>query len=352
MPSPLSIMFMGKDFEGPRLGFPHLSRFVFILSGAWGIVKGFAHFISGVALATFFPDVVQEAARGGIGPALAGIAALLPDALDFRFARWLEQPDRAVDPPTDPPDPEAIACAVKEAAEQAAREGRAVRLMLHTMRRGPDTWRRYRVRFEGAPPAVEVAIGPLVNTGGRPIPGTEVSIPPIRLPLDVRIDYDYDPEITVDIFSGPSLAFIPEAGAVRIVFLPWHRAWSHSLVLAALLGVIAGLLGGARIGGLVGLGYALHILEDQLGWMGSNLFWPFTRCRIPGLRWMRSVDPWPNFSVVWASMIAILWNLDRFSASPQLPAWFPLLALAVPLGIRWAGRHLIMRDEWEEGDPD
>ncbi len=315
-------------------------------------MKGFAHFLSGVALATFFPDVVQEAARGGIGPALAGIAAMLPDVLDFRFARWLEQPDRAVDPAPDPPDPVAIARAIQQAAAQAWAEGRPIRLWLHTLRLGPDAWRRYTVRFDLEGSAVEVRIGPAVRTGGRPIPGTDPGRPPARLPLNLPIRYDYDPEITVDVFSGPSLAFQPEGGAVRILFLPWHRAWSHSLVLAALFGLAAGLLGGARIGGLVGLGYALHILEDQMGWMGSNLFWPFTRRRIPGLRWMRSVDPWPNFTAVWLSMGLILWNLDRFSPSPHLSPVFLLLALPLPLLLRWAGRHPALRDCWEEEDPD
>ncbi|MFN3928014.1 MAG: metal-dependent hydrolase [Thermoflexus sp.] len=315
-------------------------------------MKGFAHFISGIALATFFPDVVREAAQGAIGPALAGIAAMLPDALDFRFARWLEQPDRAVDPQDDPPDPGVIARMVKEAVEQAAAEGRAIRLMLHTLRVGPDAWRRYIVRFDPEGGAVEVRIGPVVSTGGRPIRGTELSLPPVRLPLGVPVRYDYDPEVAVDIFSGPSLAFVPEDNAVRILFLPWHRAWSHSFVLAALLGIGAGLIGGARIGWIVGLAYALHVLEDQIGWMGSNLFWPFTRHRIPGLRWMRSVDPWPNFTVVWVSMIFILWNLDRFSPSPHLPPWFPLLAFSLPLLLRWVGRHPVMQEEWDEEDPD
>lgn len=315
-------------------------------------MKGFAHFISGVALATFFPEIVRDAAHGAIGPALGGIAAMLPDTLDFRFARWLEQPDRAVDPLTDPPDPEEIARAVQEAAEQAWKQRRPVRLMLHTLRLGPDAWRRYWVRLNLHGPAVEAGVGPIVNTGGRPISQAGSLASPVRLPIRVPLRYDYDPEITVDIFSGPSLAFVPEDEAVRVLFLPWHRAWSHSLVLAALLGIVAGLLGGARIGWVVGLGYALHILEDQLGWMGSNLFWPFTRHRIPGLKWMRSVDPWPNFTVVWFSLIFILWNLDRFSESPLLPAWFPLLALPLPLLLWLAGRHPVWREGWDEADPD
>ncbi len=184
-------------------------------------MKGFAPFISGIALATFFPDVVWEAAQGAIGPALAGIAAMLPDALGSRFARWLEQPNRAVDPSDDPPDPGAIARAVKEAIEQAAAEGRTIRLMLHTLRVGPDAWRRYIVRFDLDRGAVEVRIGPVVSTGGRPVRGTALSLPPVCLPLGVPVRYDYDPEVVVDIFSGTSLAFVPEDHAVRILFLPW-----------------------------------------------------------------------------------------------------------------------------------
>lgn len=322
------------------------------LAGSDEAMKGFAHFISGIALATFFPEVVRDAAQGAIGPALGGIAAMLPDVLDFRFARWLEQPDRTVDPGEDPPPPEAIARAVKEAVEQAWEERRPIRLMLHTLRLGPDAWRRYQVRFDPERSAIEVTIGPMVSTGGRLIAPEGSSGSPFRLPLPIPIRYDYDPEIVVDIFSGPSMAFVPEEDAVRILFLPWHRAWSHSLVLAALLGVVAGLLGGARIGWVMGLGYALHILEDQLGWMGSNLFWPFTRHRVPGLRWMRSVDPWPNFAAVWLSLVLILWNLDRFSASSLLPPWFPLLALPLPFLLRMAGRHPALREQWDEADPD
>jgi hypothetical protein len=318
-------------------------------------MKGFTHFISALAAATFFPEVVQAAARGAIWPALAGIAALLPDALDFRFTRWLEQPDLSVDFEEDPPDPQVIMERVVAAMMMALREGRTVRLMLHTLRLGPDAWRRYWVRFDIEGGVVEVEVGPVVNTGGRPIARSGGEGRRACRPLPVPVQYDYDPEITVDVFSGPLLAFCPEGEVVRVEFLPWHRAWSHSLVLAAVLGVSVGALWGWWPGVMVGLGYALHIVEDQLGWMGSNLFWPFTRCRTPGLRWMRSVDPWPNFSVVWLSLILMLWNLDRFSGPGRLPAAFPLLGFAVPLLLRGIGRHPALRlpeAPDEEGEPE
>jgi hypothetical protein len=70
---------------------------------------------------------------------------------------------------------------------------------------------------------------------------------------------------------------------------------------------------------------------------------------------MRSVDPWPNFSVVWLSLILMLWNLDRFSGPGRLPAAFPLLGFAVPLLLRGIGRHPALRlpeAPDEEGEPE
>jgi hypothetical protein len=56
-------------------------------------MKGIAHFITGVALATFFPEVVQSGAQGSLLPMLGGIAGILPDTLDFKFARYLFSSD-------------------------------------------------------------------------------------------------------------------------------------------------------------------------------------------------------------------------------------------------------------------
>lgn len=52
-------------------------------------MKGIAHFITGVAIATLFPEVVGRAAEGSLLPVLGGIAGLLPDTLDFKFVRYL-----------------------------------------------------------------------------------------------------------------------------------------------------------------------------------------------------------------------------------------------------------------------
>jgi membrane-bound metal-dependent hydrolase YbcI (DUF457 family) len=211
--------------------------------------------------------------------------------------------------------------------------------MLHTIRMGADLWRQYSVRFDPAAGEVAVRIGPLVNTGQVPLAGSEPEEAEARVQVGVPMVHTYDAENKVDIFSGPSFAFERRGGAVHVHFLDWHRRWSHSLLVAALggavVGLVAGLLGGPLLGlwaGLVfGLGFAGHVLEDQLGHMGSNLFWPFARTRIPGLHLLRSGDAIPNFLTVWTALVLTLFNLDRFSARPLLPAGpFLLLALGLP----------------------
>ncbi|MFL7791247.1 MAG: hypothetical protein AB8I69_03830 [Anaerolineae bacterium] len=56
-------------------------------------MKGITHFITGVAIATFFPEVVQQAVGGSLLPMPGGIAGILPDTLDFKFARYLFSSD-------------------------------------------------------------------------------------------------------------------------------------------------------------------------------------------------------------------------------------------------------------------
>jgi hypothetical protein len=66
------------------------------------------------------------------------------------------------------------------------------------------------------------------------------------------------------------------------------------------------------------LGYAGHILEDQLGYMGSNLFWPITGRRYDGLRLIHSGDAIPNMVTVWLSLTLLLLNLDRARDLPLI----------------------------------
>jgi membrane-bound metal-dependent hydrolase YbcI (DUF457 family) len=304
-------------------------------------VKGIAHFAVGVAVATFFPEIVHDAAQSlAFGPVLGGIAGLLPDTLDFKLLRYLQQPDEVIDPAqfetsaegTGLLDLQPMATRIAAAIDRAYESGRQVRLQLHTLRLGSDLWRRWSIEFDAPQRQVHVRLGPAVSTGQVALAGSTPDAPPcgsapVRPPLLVP----HDKEIVVDIFSGPSLALTPAGEGVEVVFLPWHRAWTHSLLVALLLGLLGALL--APVYGLaLALAVLAHILVDQLGFMGNNIFFPLTRRRTRGLGLFHSGDALPNFLTVWTSGVLILFNLDRFSAQPVLAPWpYFSLALALPV---------------------
>lgn len=311
-------------------------------------MKGIVHFLSGIAVATFFPDAVNAAAaQSSFVLVLGGIAGLLPDTLDFRLSRFLERPDVVIDPSPANPDPEAIASRVAEAIDRAASTKQRVVIQLRTMRLGPDLWRQYFLRFEAENRTVVVKLGPVVNTSQMTVPegesdaetrghGDAATQTEARASVNAPMCPQYENETQIDIFSGPSFALEWRKGRVEIDFIPWHRRWSHSFTLAATLGVFAGVLFGPTAGAITACGYAVHILEDQLGYLGSNLFFPFTRRRVPGLKLLHSGDAVPNFFAVWTMLAIILFNLDRFSPAPRIDpltffalVWLPAFALLI-----------------------
>ncbi len=298
-------------------------------------MKGIAHFITGVAVATFFPEIVHSAAQNlSFGPLLGGLAGLLPDTLDFKFVRYFDRLDEEIDPAkitteAGHPDPQRIAERVAAAMNRAYDTGRRVKVHLHTLKLGADLWRQYSVAFDLDRNQVVVRIGPVVTTGQVPYAGSEIAgLGPGRAQVKARILHTYDAETKIDIFSGPSLAFEKAGEAIEVTFLPWHRAWTHSLAVALLLGAV-----GFLIAPVYGLAMALaalaHVVEDQLGFMGSNLLFPITRKRAMGLKLLRSGDAIPNFLAVWISLAVILLNLDRFSGSPAIPVLPYLLAVVL-----------------------
>jgi membrane-bound metal-dependent hydrolase YbcI (DUF457 family) len=304
-------------------------------------MKGISHFITGVAIATFFPEVVRQAALGSVLPMLGGIGGILPDTIDFKFARYWEKFDVEIDPGPNP-DAAAIADALVDAIRAAYATRRDRNVIAHTLRLGADLWREYVIRFDPNAGEVAVKIGPLVNTGQVPYAGTEPEgAEEVRRFVGVSLVHTYSDEYKVNIFSGPTFRFAREGDHLVVHFLDWHHRWTHSLFLAVGVGLVMGLLVGlltgnwelARWGGLVTwLGFSGHILEDQLGHMGSNLFWPLTHHRIPGPGLIHAGDAIPNFLTVWTSLALILFNLDRFSAAPHLP---PTGYLIGAVGLPW-----------------
>jgi membrane-bound metal-dependent hydrolase YbcI (DUF457 family) len=93
---------------------------------------------------------------------------------------------------------------------------------------------------------------------------------------------------------------------------------------------------------VVTLAYAAHALADQLGHMGSNLLAPFTRGRMPGLKWTRSMSPFTNFLAVWVSLAIVFWNLAAHADCPVGldPLRYALVVGAIPVGLfAWIQRR-------------
>lgn len=299
-------------------------------------MKQIGHFVSGLAVATCFPDAVSAAlGHHSYAIVLGGIFGGLPDFLDFKFYRFMEHTHHEVDPHPEEPDPQGIAETVAGAVREAYETAKPVRVKLHTIRLSGDKWRRYGIRFDNERQEVVVRFGPVVTTSQVPYPGSEPEgLPEGRARLACKLRQTYDEETKVDIFSGPSFTFRDlRDGMLDSVMIEWHRGWSHSLPMAAVCGLLVGLLGGWMLGLMVALCYGVHIAEDHLGHMGSNLFWPFTRRRFEGFHMMRSADAFPNFLCCWLAVLVILYNLNRFRPEPMFdtgPVWFFLWTFAVP----------------------
>ncbi|NLF00929.1 MAG: metal-dependent hydrolase [Anaerolineales bacterium] len=308
-------------------------------------MKGIAHFLTGVALATCIPEVATRAAAGSLLPALGGVAGLLPDTLDFKFTRFLESTGTEIDPGAEP-DARRIAEQVSAAVQRAFQERAPQRVTLHTVRLGADRWRRYEVHFDGERCEVSVHIGPQVSTSQIAVPQSEpTGDSSARVPVGLAFRAQGAERVVVDIFSGPTLAFERIGDTVTIDLQPWHRRWSHSLVLAVALGLGVAALTAlverwrhaalSRLpllnGLVVALALAAHIAEDQLGYMGSNLGYPFTRRRTPGLKLFHAGDAAPNFLTVWVSLALIMANLARSPSTVHLSPWLFVLIGGAPV---------------------
>lgn len=298
-------------------------------------MKGISHFVTGVAVGTFFPDAVQAATAGSFILVLGGIGGLLPDTLDFKFARFVEEPDILIDPHPEHFEAQKIADEIAAGIERVGETHKKLILKCNTMRLGPDWWQEYSFRFDTNMGEVLVELGPIVNTSQIPLPASLSNHPKGRAKIRTPLLPTYDEFTRVDIFSGPSFALEWRNGRVEIDFIPWHRQYSHSLLMALLFGTLCGLLFGLTAG-LIGAGAVLaHVLEDQLGYLGSNLFYPLTKVRSTGARLIHAGDAIPNFFTVGTSVYVILFNLDRFSPQPILD---PLLYW----GVLWLPFPLIL----------
>lgn len=323
-------------------------------------MKGFTHFISATAVGSCVPGAAQYAVDHTSFILLwGGVFGILPDTLDFKFNRFLHHYDTMYEPAQEP-DPDEIAAVVARHIERAQAEGKPVTLHLHTIKLGADLWRQYQIMFDSAAQTIRVEIGPIVNTGKVPIAGSEPQGKRTgSATVNCKFYQNYDTVTTVSIFSGPSFAFVPKANGVDVQFIPWHRSWTHSLTLGLLFGALAWgivaltsgnwLYPGWMFGAVITLGFWTHIIEDQFGFMGSNLLFPLTKERAPGFHMMRAMDALPNFMVCWLSVALLFWNLSRTQSSfpsVTISAFSYLLyVVVIPVALMLMGRALLQPAE-------
>jgi len=336
-------------------------------------MKGIAHFMSGAAVSTFFPWTMAAALDGNpIYFILGGAFGILPDTLDFKIYRFFYKHDVYIEPDPHNFDSQEIADTIAASIGQAMTSDKMIRVKLSSIRLGADYWQQYTAKFNVEKGEVSVKFGSVVNTGQVPVPGTEPekekeAIAKLPCPLDIT----YDASATVDIFDGPTFGFEKSNDGVTLHFLPWHREWTHALTVGLFFAVIIWPLLWPWLGwegwkaSLVVLGaYSVHVIEDQMGFMGSNLFFPISKKRTQGLHIMRSGDALPNFSAVWISCLLMFWNMYRFSPPPEHPLGFFQLffwAAILPVGLFWFAIKWLTRnegaddeanimdaDEWEE----
>ncbi len=383
-------------------------------------MRGWTHYFSGLAMATFFPPLLSDLARGVMWPVLAGVAGYLPDFLDFKFKKFLWKIDYEVDPaPRDPlkkisprrvkinelpvagrwrfyylegfiervieesedyfklremfgasirevassgkrvripgyldqdeqgniywnvadaPHPQLIASVIAEAIDRAYETGRMVTVKLHNIRMPGDFYRRYMIYYKPSTREIMVFMGPLVSTGGLPLEGTmtpeyrRVGIAKTKHPF-TKV---YPRPTIIDAFSGPEIGFERVGDTVEEVFIPWHRGFSHSItgaiVIGGLIGLISLLAGYANwmylaIASI--LGFLMHVIEDQLGLMGSVLLPPLTKRRIRGLMLGANKPGLMNFATNWLMIALMTWNLNRYMPliDPTLPKIIKLSTL-------------------------
>ncbi|MBN2408038.1 MAG: metal-dependent hydrolase [Elusimicrobia bacterium] len=344
-------------------------------------MKGLTHFISGVAAASFIPQVSRmsissrmdvEGAISSFILVLAGMYGIMPDTMDFKFGQFFEIPDFVVDPDPVAPDPQAMADTFAKAVEKAAKTGKEVRIQFYPTQLSANTWRQYCIIFESR--GVGIQFNEIVSTSQIPVPGTapennRTGRAGFEWELKSRTD-DIDwlnrlvrymrqkikgkdraisavKPSTVDILSSTMFGLKMEKdGKIYFNWLPWHRTWSHSYVFGALLTipvfVIAYLFkfNPWWLYGLVAfIGFATHITEDMTGHIGGSLLWPLLKPRTEGLELFKASDPRTNFSVIYSAFVLLVWNLDRFTTgyitgSPSSPLSGPqylLYFLAAPL---------------------
>ena len=302
-------------------------------------MKGFTHFVTGLAVTSFFPWTVEAAAQGNpLYFLLGGVAALLPDTLDFRVIRYFYRHDIEVTPDPRKPDMQMVADAIANAIDCA--DTKPLRVRLNTIRTGTDSWQRYRIHINANTRQVTASLDGIIDTGGNLIHQQEPQRKSAQAPFNRSLTPEYLADFAVEMFDGPHLEIAPAPNHESILrFIPWHRSYTHSFCVSAMLGIVTAVFASWQAAIVVLCAHASHILLDQLGYMGSNLLWPLSKTRFPGFKLQHASSSFWNFAAVWISVALIYGNLH--SHTPGVPAippiGFLIATIIIPLALlhRW-----------------
>lgn len=274
------------------------------------------HFITGLAWASCCPGVLDGARSGNVLPLLLGGAgALLPDTLDRWQARLRNRCDVHLVPDPSNPSPALVATALADSFGACHGSRLPRRLCLYPTYASGGTAHRYGLTFD--PHVIRVEH-----------PGRQPAEAP--LPAGVVVD----PCRTWAMRDGESLTLdmtpLPERG-LRVTLLPDKRGWSHSLLFVAAWAFVSGLVAGWAAALAAGGAVLVHILLNQAGYMGTGLWFPWRRERIPGWQWLRPGTP-VALATGWLAVLVLGWNMDLFRwtaiSLPQLLLFAWLLPLA------------------------
>jgi len=127
----------------------------------------------------------------------------------------------------------------------------------------------------------------------------------------------YDSTTTATIFVGPTITITPKEKYTQVDFIDWHRGFSHSFMIALVLSVLITIFFNITVGIIALTTYCSHIILDQIGHMGSSIFWPFNKRKINGYSLCHSSSRFANIFTVAVSSLVVFANLFYFQYPSQ-----------------------------------
>lgn len=276
-----------------------------------------------VAWTTGVPRAVTAAEAGCPGYfLLAGVCALLPDALEA-FARLWPRAGRLHVRPGNAPreDAAAIAAALAELGRRALlAETRSATLQIESPLPA-DARRPTRIRIDPAGHALIVRVGE--ERLSQPLPGV-ITTRGLR-------------EVQVTAPDGIRLQLrAARHGQLRLDVPAYLCPASHSLLPVVVVGGLTALLAGGPAATVAIGSILLHLMVDHFGPHGVPWLWPEPHPEQDGLSRWRSPSPSLACFAIWGAALLSLWNLLRLSPrDPRLldPLRLLLYGLLAPYGV-------------------